>query len=126
MLERSRPASRNTDEVIVALGLRPHPEGGWFVETWREPAGNGERSASSAIYYMLRAGERSHWHRIDATEVWHFYAGERPQVVVPAGARQAARSLGAWTLVGCTVAPAFRFEGLDLAPSGWEPGRDPR
>jgi len=138
------------DDVIAALRLMPHPEGGWFGETWREPAADGQRPASSAIHYLLRAGERSYWHRVDATEVWHHYAGaplelrvsvdgvrvdtdvlgadlaagERPQVVVPAGAWQAARSLGAWTLVGCTVAPAFTFEGFELAPSGWEPGRD--
>lgn len=135
--------------VAEILGLRPHPEGGWYAETWREPAPEGERPASSAIYYLLRSGERSAWHRIDATEVWHHYAGaplelrlsrdgvrvethrlgtdlaagERPQVVVPAGAWQAARSLGAWTLVGCTVAPAFEFARFELAPPGWEPGR---
>ena len=138
----------DADEVIAALGLRPHPEGGWFTETWREPAAPGERSLSTAIYYLLRAGERSHWHRVDATEVWHYYAGDplvlevaqtdgpprrhslgadleanqRPQVVVPKGAWQQARPLGGWTLVGCTVAPGFRFEGLELAPPRWTPG----
>ena len=137
------------DDVIAALGLEPHPEGGRFAQTWSEPAAPGERPASSAIHYLLRAGERSHWHRVDATEVWHHYAGaplelrvsadgegvathilgpdltagERPQVVVPGGAWQAARSLGEWTLVGCTVAPAFTFDGFELAPPGWEPGR---
>jgi uncharacterized protein len=137
------------DDVIAALGLEPHPEGGRFAQTWSEPAAPGERPASSAIQYLLRAGERSHWHRVDATEVWHHYAGaplelrvsadgegvathilgpdltagERPQVVVPGGAWQAARSLGEWTLVGCTVAPAFTFDGFELAPPGWEPGR---
>lgn len=136
------------DEVIAALALRPHPEGGWYAETWRDPAPDGVRPASSAIYYLLREGERSQWHRVDATEVWHHYvgdplelrvededgtvqaitlgsdlaAGERPQAVVPAGAWQAARPLGAWTLVGCTVAPAFGLEGFELAPEGWEPG----
>jgi uncharacterized protein len=140
-------ASVTADDVIAALGLAPHPEGGWFAQTWLEPAPDGGRPASSAIHYLLRAGERSHWHRIDATEVWHHYAGdplelrvsvdgssvathvlgpaviagERPQVVVPAGAWQAARSLGDWTLVGCTVAPAFTFEGFELAPPDWEP-----
>jgi len=138
------------DDVIAALGLEPHPEGGWFAETWREPAAEDERPASSAIHYLLRAGERSHWHRVDATEVWHHYAGDplelqvsvdgltttthvlgadvtsgqRPQVVVPAGAWQAARPLGAWTLAGCTVAPAFTFEGFELAPADWEPMPD--
>ena len=129
------------DDVIAALGLEPHPEGGWFRETWREPA-------TTAIFYLLRAGERSHWHRVDATEIWHFYGGDplelsvsadgrqvdrhvlgpdlatgqRPQLVVPAGAWQAARPLGAWTLAGCTVAPAFQFSGFELAEPDWEPG----
>ena len=142
-------ASVTADDVIAALGLEPHREGGWFAETWREPAADGERPASSAIHYLLRAGERSHWHRVDATEIWHHYAGgplalrvsvddravdthilgidvtagERPQVVVPAGAWQAAHPLGDWTLVGCTVAPAFTFDGFELAPPDWEPGR---
>jgi uncharacterized protein len=136
-------------EIIAALGLAPHPEGGHFRETFRDaPAGDAERGASTAIYYLLQAGERSHWHRVDAAEVWHFYAGaplkleisgdgrtcvahrlgpdlaagERPQVVVPKRAWQAALSLGAWTLVGCTVAPAFASTGFELAPPGWEPG----
>ena len=133
--------------VIEALGLRPHPEGGWYVETWRDEAPDGGRAASSAIYYLLRAGEMSAWHRVDATEVWHNYAGaalevrvsadgravtthrlgpdiwagDRPQVVPPR-AWQSARTLGDWTLVGCTVAPAFEFAGFELAPPGWEPG----
>jgi uncharacterized protein len=139
----------DADQIVAVLGLRPHPEGGWFTETWREPAADGVRAASTAIYYLLRAGEESHWHRVDATEVWHFYAGDplllltapadagpvaehtlgtdlraghRPQLVVPAGAWQAARPLGAWTLVGCTVAPGFEFNGFELAPPDWEPG----
>jgi predicted cupin superfamily sugar epimerase len=127
-------------DVIRALGLTAHPEGGWFRETWREPAG-------TAIYYLLQAGESSRWHRVDATEMWHFYAGDplqlaispdgqaveervlgvdlaegqRPQLVVPAGAWQAAWPLGRWTLVGCTVSPAFAFDGFELAPEGWAP-----
>ena len=130
------------DEVIAALELEPHPEGGWYRETWREPA-------TTAIHYLLGAGERSHWHRLDATEIWHFYggeplelavsadgldverrvlgsdlaAGQRPQLVVPAGAWQAARPLGAWVLVGCTVAPAFEFSRFQLAAPDWQPGR---
>jgi predicted cupin superfamily sugar epimerase len=125
------------DDVIALLGLAPHPEGGWYAETWREPAPAGDRPASSAICFLLRAGEASRPHRIDATEVWHWYAGsplaltvdgeprmlgphldagERPQAVVPAGAWQSARSLGPWTLVGCTVAPAFEFAGFELRP----------
>lgn len=138
----------DADLVMEALGLRPHPEGGAYVESWRESTDPGERPASTAIYYLLRAGERSHWHRVDATEIWHFYAGrplllrlaasegpvecrtlgsdlsrgQRPQVVVPAGMWQSAEPLGEWTLVGCTVAPGFRFDRFELAPPGWEPG----
>lgn len=135
-------------EVIEALRMRAHPEGGWYVETWRAEALGGARAAGSAIHYLLGAGERSHWHRIDAAEVWQYSAGdplelrvwsagdaavavhriggdvaagETPQVVVPHGAWQAARPLGAWTLVGCIVAPAFEFAGFELAPPGWEP-----
>lgn len=136
-------------EVIRLLGLAPHPEGGHFRETFRD-AGDvpGGRGASTAICFLLAAGERSHWHRVDAAEVWHWYAGEplalsvaasekgpigtlrlgndllageRPQAVVAAGHWQSAESLGAWTLVGCTVAPAFVFEGFELAPPGWSP-----
>jgi hypothetical protein len=137
-------------EVIERLGLRPHSEGGWYAETWREPTADpGDRPASTAIYYLLRAGERSHWHRVGATEIWHFYAGDplelrvapgdeepvvrrvlgaaiderqAPQVLVPAGWWQAARPLGEWTLVGCTVAPGFDFSGFELAEEDWEPG----
>lgn len=135
------------DDLIARLGLAPHPEGGWFAETWRDRAPDGARPAGSAIYYLLRRGERSRWHRVDAAEVWHHYAGaplelrmappgggattielgddvgggQRPQAVVPPRAWQAARTLGAWTLVGCTVAPAFESAGFELAPEGWEP-----
>jgi predicted cupin superfamily sugar epimerase len=134
--------------VIAALGLAPHPEGGWFRETFRDPSEGGRRGASTAIYYLLMAGERSHWHRVDAAEIWHWYAGaalelavsvdgrsverlrlgselrtgERPQQVVPAHAWQSAAPLGAWTLAGCTVAPAFEFSGFELARPGWAPG----
>jgi hypothetical protein len=139
---------RGAGAVIEALGLQPHPEGGWYVETWRAPAANGERPASSAILYLLRAGEASRWHRVDADEIWQFSAGDplelrvatendpraihrlgvdvragqEPQVVVPAGVWQAARPIGEWALVGCIVAPAFSFDGFELAPQGWEPG----
>ena len=120
------------------LDLSNHPEGGWFRETWRhDPGPGGGRGAGTAIYYLLAAGERSRRHRVDATEIWHFYAGDplelvvgaerhvlgadlaagqRPQVVVPPHAWQSAVSLGAWTLVGCTVSPAFQMEGFELAP----------
>jgi predicted cupin superfamily sugar epimerase len=134
------------EEIVARLGLRPHPEGGHFREMYR--ASDSPRGASTAIYFLLKAGERSHWHRVDADEIWHHYAGaplelslsddgkrvrqlrvgtdfdigELPQAVAPRGVWQAARSLGNWTLVGCTVAPAFRFEGFELAPPGWQPG----
>lgn len=145
----ARSPVTDASTVIEALGLQPHPEGGWYAETWRAPSAEGERAAASAILYLLVDGERSHWHRVDAAEIWQYTAGsalelristndvgartevlrlgaeltrgDRPQVVVPAGAWQAARPLGAWTLVGCIVAPAFRFEGFELAPDGWEP-----
>lgn len=135
--------------VIDHLRLSPHPEGGWYAETWRAESHGGERPSASAILYLLAAGERSHWHRVDAAEIWQYSAGEPlelriwageaatvethrlgngatgdagvPQVVVPAGAWQAARPLGAWTLVGCIVSPAFEFAGFELAPDGWEP-----
>ena len=134
-------------EIIRRLGLAPHPEGGHFVETWRDRPTDGTRGTGTAIYYLLQAGEVSHWHRVDATEIWHWYAGaplaltispnghdatavhlgpmldlgQRPQAIVPADAWQTAESLGVWTLVGCTVSPAFRFEGFELAPADWRP-----
>jgi uncharacterized protein len=139
-----RPLS--ADDVIRLLKLEPHPEGGHFRETFRDPGRVAGRAASTAIYFLLARGERSHWHRVDAAEAWHFYAGapllleiaeagrtqritlgadlaagERPQAVVPAQAWQAAQSLGEWTLVGCTVAPGFAFSGFELAPGGWTP-----
>jgi len=136
------------DEIIARLGLAPHPEGGHYAETWRHRTEDGGRGACTAIYYLLRAGERSHWHRVDATEIWHFYGGDPlalylsedgcgerrvvlgsdliggqvPQVVVPPLAWQAAEPLGDWTLVGCTVAPAFDFAGFEMAPKDWKPG----
>ncbi len=134
-------------DVIKLLGLGPHPEGGHFHEIFRDARlVDGKRAASTAIYYLLARGERSHWHRVDAVEVWHFYGGDslslqiaengrttnhvlgmdlasgaRPQIVVPAGAWQSAQSLGAWTLAGCTVAPGFEFAGFEMAPKGWVP-----
>ena len=136
-------------EVIQALGLQPHPEGGWFRETFRDPAAEGERAASTAIFYLLERGQVSAWHRVrDASEVWHHYAGgplrlsiaepgrpaaehvlgpdifsgQTPQAVVPPGWWQSAEPLGDWTLVGCTVAPAFEFAAFEMAPEGWNPG----
>ena len=138
------------EQVIAALRLQPHPEGGHYRESYRHQAANGDRGAMTAIYYLLCQGEISAWHRVnDADEIWHHYAGatlelsrheenqgqtpeclllgpdlaagQRPQIVVPAGHWQSARSLGAWSLVGCTVAPAFQFDGFEMAPSGWRP-----
>ena len=135
-------------EVVRLLDLAPHPEGGFYRETFRDAAaGPTGRAASTAIYYLLGAGDVSEWHRVDAAEAWHFYAGapmvitvssnghdaearhlgpaltagQRPQIVVPAGWWQTATSLGAWTLVGCTVAPGFDFAGFELAPPNWRP-----
>jgi uncharacterized protein len=141
--------SLSAAEVVRLLQLKAHPEGGHYRETFRDARTiEGGRAASSLIYYLLAAAETSRWHRVDASEVWHFYAGaplaltlsadgrgqqgyrlgrdlaagERPQLVVPAGSWQTATSLGAWTLVGCTVAPGFTFEGFTMAPAGWQPG----
>ena len=128
------------DRLIELLDLKPHPEGGYFRETFRD--GNPGRAHSTAIYFLLKAGEESRWHRVDAAEVWHFYRGaplelcigkqayvlgsdidaaQAPQIVVPAGAWQAARSLGDYTLVGCTVAPGFEFDHFEMAAEGFEP-----
>jgi hypothetical protein len=136
-------------DIIRLLDLQPHPEGGHFREMFRDSHLVDGRAASTAIYFLLARGERSHWHRVDAVEVWHWYAGaplvletapddtgrvarvklgpdlaagERPQAVVPARAWQAAESHGDWTLVGCTVAPGFTFAGFEMAASGWSPG----
>ncbi len=135
------------EEIIAALGMRGHPEGGHFVETWRGADRGDGRAVGTAIYFLLRAGERSHWHRVDADEVWLYHAGaplrlsiaatgeatvdhvlgtdlgagQRPQVVVPAGAWQAAEPTGDFTLVSCTVSPGFEFAGFELAEPAWHP-----
>jgi uncharacterized protein len=136
-------------EIVQVLDLKPHPEGGFFRETFRDAVlVTDGRSASTLIYFLLPAEEISAWHRVDAVEIWHFYsgaplalsfckgdeapvvqhlgvdlaAGQRPQCVVPSGYWQSAKSLGAWSLVGCTVAPGFEFSGFELAPAGWQPG----
>ncbi len=144
---RSGGQEASAAEIIASLGLARHPEGGWYAETWRAAPGTGGRGSGTAIYFLLCEGEVSAWHRVDATEIWHHYGGApielvisadgvgrevialgpmsptaRPQAIVPPGAWQMARSTGAWTLVGCTVSPAFEFEGFELAPPGWEPG----
>jgi 2-polyprenyl-6-methoxyphenol hydroxylase-like FAD-dependent oxidoreductase/predicted cupin superfamily sugar epimerase len=139
--------STTPQEIIARLGMTPHPEGGHYVETYRAPAPGGERAAVTAIYFLLQAGEVSHWHRVDAAEIWLHHAGaplalsifeegageitlhlgsdlaagQRPQAVVPPHAWQSARSQGDWTLVSCTVAPAFEFSHFELAPPGWSP-----
>lgn len=136
-------------EVIALLELERHPEGGWFRQTFAEPHPTDDRPVSTAIYYLLEGHDRSAWHRVDAAEIWHWHAGaplrirlsdegrdvhehalgpnlaigERPQVIVPRHCWQTAKSVGAWTLVGCTVAPGFQFSGFELAESGWEPGQ---
>jgi predicted cupin superfamily sugar epimerase len=135
------------EEIITGLDLRPHPEGGFYRETFRDSAGPSGRAHSTAIYYLLRAGDISRWHRVDAAEIWHWYAGGplelsiggdaglrrivlgpdlaagmRPQCVVPAQSWQFARPLSAYTLAGCTVAPGFEFCGFEIAKEGWTPG----
>lgn len=135
-------------EIIRLLGMQAHPEGGWYVETFRDGAGPGGRPHATAIYFLLAADEVSAWHRVDASEVWLWHAGaplvltqsadgvnaattrlgpdlragDRPQAVVPAGCWQTAESLGAWTLVSCVVAPGFEFAGFELAARDWRPG----
>jgi uncharacterized protein len=135
--------------LIEMLGLAPHPEGGWYRETWRAPAPDGGRGTATAIYFLLEAGQRSHWHRVDAAELWLFHAGsalflerapddagpvegvrlgpdvaggERPQALIPPDHWQAARADRGWALVSCIVSPAFDFAGFDLAPPDWAPG----
>lgn len=138
------------EDIIRRLNLAPHPEGGWYRETFRDPRLLADgRAASTAIYFLLAAGQVSRWHRVDAAEVWHWYGGsalelslafnasavpdrlrlgpdldigDAPQIVVPAGHWQQARTLGTWTLCGCTVAPGFTFAGFEMATDGFEPG----
>ena len=136
------------DRIIAALGLVRHPEGGWYRQTWAAPAAPGQRPAGTAIHFLLRRGESSRWHRVDAHEVWLWHAGgarsrsrrprptrgrradatlgpdvlagQSPQLVVPAGWWQSARPEGNWALVSCVVCPGFRFAGFELAPEGFE------
>lgn len=129
-------------DLIDELGLVPHVEGGHWAQTWIGPPAADGRPVGTSIVYLLVAGERARWHRVDATEVWHFHAGapltlalwggtgpvqkrqlrsHRPQVVVPAGVWQSASTEGTYTLAGCTVAPGFVDAGFELAPAGWEP-----
>ena len=137
------------DDIIKTLALIPHPEGGYYRETFRDKEGHGARAHSTLIYYLLRAGEVSRWHRIDAAEIWHFYLGEALELLtsdgdgpadrhvlgpdlerghvlhlaIPKGVWQSARPLGAFALVGCTVAPGFEFSGFEFAPEGWQPSQ---
>lgn len=135
--------------IIARLDLTPHPEGGWFRETWRAEAVSGERASATAIYFLLEAHQHSHWHRVDAAELWLWHAGhpialstslevsapvrrivlggdviagEAPQALVPAGHWQAAEPIGGWALVSCIVSPGFEFAGFELAPPDWRPG----
>ncbi|MBR0553775.1 cupin domain-containing protein [Stakelama marina] len=138
------------EAIVAQLGLAPHPEGGWYRETWRAPAREGDRSAGTAILFALDAEKPSHWHRVDATELWFWHAGApldlhiaaddrgpvrttrlgpadvsgyAAQGIVPAGNWQAAEAIGGWTLVSCVVVPGFDFSGFELAPPDWTPGR---
>jgi predicted cupin superfamily sugar epimerase len=150
-VRRQRGYSEAMDDaqaLIEALGLAPHPEGGWYRETWRAEAPDGERGTATAIYFLLEAGQNSHWHKVDATELWLFHAGsallleiaasdagpveavrlgpdvaagESPQHRIPPGHWQAATADRGWALVSCIVSPAFRFAGFELAPPGWAP-----
>lgn len=140
--------------IIKRLGLEPHPEGGWYRETWRADAAEGERASATAIHFLLETGQSSHWHKVDATEIWlwhagnplqlmlaspdgeevaevrlgpDFAAGERVQQVIRPHEWQAAKPLAGehdYTLVSCIVSPAFEFEGFTLAPPDWQPGDD--
>lgn len=142
---------KDAQTVIAALGLQAHPEGGWYKETWRAPAADGERASSTLIYFLLESGQSSHWHRVDADEIWLWHGGnpleisisksqqqeidrmrlgpdvtggEMAQAVVPAGDWQAATPLEGeydYALVSCVVAPGFEFSGFTLAPEGWHP-----
>ena len=130
--------------IINTLNMMPHPEGGWYSETWR--GSEQPRPSGTAIYFLLEAHQSSHWHRVDAVEIWHWYAGgvlqlsvanerqtqvtllgqdllsaQYPQVIVPENAWQKAIPLDSWVLVGCTVSPGFEFDGFELAPDNWSP-----
>ena len=145
------PSAPEAERLIHHLGLAPHPEGGWYRETLRVASGHGGRDQATAILFLLEQGQRSHWHRVDATELWLWHAGatlalgiapartaearwltlgpdiltgQSVQGVVPAGQWQAAHADKGWVLVSCVVAPAFAFEGFELAPPGWQPGPD--
>lgn len=133
------------EDLIARLGLSRHPEGGWYRQTWVE--GSQPRASGTCIYFLLKEGEASHWHKVDATEIWHFYtgqpielrlsatdhgpaevhslgpdfnAGQVPQLIVPEGYWQMAAARSGWALVGCTVSPGFEFDGFTLAAPGFD------
>lgn len=140
----------NARDIIDHLGLEPHPEGGWFKEMYRDDVDIDGRAICTSIYYLLEQGQRSHWHKVDAVEIWHFYAGaplqlsmspdgrasstfqlgndvlngQAPQLIVPKDHWQSAETMGSYTLVGCTVSPGFEFSGFILAPEAWSPGSE--
>ena len=145
---RSEREEISAGSLVLLLELKRHPEGGWYRQMFQDNPTPDGRAKSTAIYYLLEGGDLSHWHRVDAAEIWHYYAGaplelnvspdgkektsqilgidfatgQRPQIVVPTGQWQSARSLGDWTLCGCTVAPGFEFDGFEMAAPDWEPG----
>ncbi len=146
-MTHAAPDTMTADRIIASLDLQPHPEGGWYRQTWVANSTDDDRPSGTCIYFLLKQGERSHWHRVDAAEIWHFYAGaplrlriaataegparsmmlgpelaagQAPQLIVPEHHWQAAATTGAYTLVSCTVSPGFRFDGFDLAPPGFD------
>ena len=141
---------RTAKTLIEELRLSPHPEGGWYRETWRAEAPAGERASATAILFLLEAGQGSHWHKVDATELWLFHAGsplrlltapddagpvaevrlgadvlagEQPQCRIAPHHWQAAEADRGWALVSCIVSPGFEFEGFTLAAPRWAPGK---
>jgi predicted cupin superfamily sugar epimerase len=149
MMGSSLDRDENAARIVAKLDLQPHPEGGWYRQTWCANATAGDRPGGTAIHFLLEAHQRSHWHRVDADEIWMWHAGasidlsiaadaaglaivhqlgpdvlvgDAPQVLVPAGHWQAASSIGGWALVSCVVVPGFTFDGFELAVPGWQPG----
>ena len=139
-MEQGAPQGVSAAQALIARhGLQPHPEGGWYRETWRAEAEPGARSPGTAILFLLEEGQSSHWHKVDAAELWFWHAGApldlrigdatatldaaNPQALVPAGEWQAARPRDGWTFVSCVVVPGFDFAGFTLAPPGWSPDR---
>jgi len=151
MTAEEQGAAEQAARIIVQLQLQPHPEGGWYRQTWRADTDAGVRPAGTAIHFLLEAGQRSHWHKVDADEIWLWHAGspltlsiaadgaaaavqhclgpdvlagETPQLLVPRDHWQAAEPRGGWALVSCIVVPGFSFDGFELAPPEWIPGCD--